>query len=274
MVSKQEIMGEQILRRVHIHNPDYGGIFSEITGAQGSGKTSVLLSFADYTMVNYPNEKIFMSECYNAPLQVFKLGLNRYQFLVKEGAGIIFRDRDRKLEEVDFKPTYFTNLDDMYDKAKSGKVNVVFTGDRSNWMELIGYLRGVGEWTHIYIDELGDISPSQTGGEMWKRINKFATVMKDVRKCMMNVHCNTQTSKDVDYRIRNKIMLKVFLPGAIVDSSTRIQQRAVDNLDRNPEHGNQAYLDFTGQFGVVTFSDIYKPIQGYHYEAHVVEPNA
>jgi len=65
---KSEIIAEKILKRIHIHDIDSGGVFTEITGSQGSGKTSVMLSFMAYTMKNYPNEKIFWSSCYYAPL--------------------------------------------------------------------------------------------------------------------------------------------------------------------------------------------------------------
>jgi len=108
---------------------------------------------------------------------------------------------------------------------------------------------------------------------MWKKVGDFANILKDVRRCMMNIHSNTQSTKDVDYRVRAKIMLKIFLPGAVVDGTTRVRQRAVDNLIRNPEHGNQAYLDMGGQFGVTQFADIFKPVSGYHIDAHILTEN-
>ena len=38
-LSKSEINAERILKRCHIHNLDSGGVFSLITGSQGSAKT-------------------------------------------------------------------------------------------------------------------------------------------------------------------------------------------------------------------------------------------
>ncbi len=272
MVSKQQIIAEKILRRIFVHNQDYGGIFSEITGAQGSGKTSVLLCFADYVSKNYPKEKMFWRSSYNSPLQFFKIGdPNKYQIFVKKGTNVVFRDRDNHLEHIDLHPIYFTSFDDLWNKASSGKISAVFFGDTYEWLEFIAWLRGVGEWVNIYIDELGDVAPSNTQGELWQRLREFSNVLKDVRRCMMHVHVNTQSVVDVDYRIRGKVMLKIFLPGAIVDKNTRVTQRAVDNLDRDAKHGNQSYMDLHGEFGLARFTSIYKPIPGTHIEAHILQ---
>lgn len=258
------------MRRVHIHNPDYGGIFSETTGSQGSGKTAILLSFAKYTMQHYPEEKIFWRSSYGSPLQFFKIGDKKWNIMIKRGANVVFRNRDKKLQHIDLKSTYFDGFDDLYDKAKPGYINAVFFGNKWLWLDFIDWARSTGEWAHYYIDELGDVAPSFTSGDNWKKIGDFANVLKDVRRCMMNVHTNTQSTKDVDYRVRAKIMLKIFLPGAVVDSTTRVMQRAVDNLMRNPIKGNQAYLDIGGQFGVTIFSDVFRPTEGYHIDAHVL----
>jgi len=273
MVSKQEILAGEILKRVHVHNPDYGGIFSEATGAPGSAKTSVLLSFAKYTIIHFPKEKIFWRSSYDSPLQFFKIGKDNYNIMIKRGSNVVFRDRDKKLAHLDLNHTLFDEFDELYEKAKPGKINAVFFGDRLEWLNYIDWSRGIGEWAHYYIDELGDVAPSFTRGDMWRKVGDFANVLKDVRRCMMNIHTNTQSTKDVDYRVRAKIMLKIFLPGAVVDGTTRVRQRAVDNLMRDPEKGNQAYLDMGGQFGVTRFVDIFKPVSGYHIDAHILTEN-
>jgi hypothetical protein len=42
-LSKSEVNAERILKRIHIHDLDSGGVFTEVTDSQGSGKTSILL---------------------------------------------------------------------------------------------------------------------------------------------------------------------------------------------------------------------------------------
>ena len=270
-LTKSQINAERILRRIHVHDLDSGGVFTEITGSQGSGKTSAMLSFMDYTMKHYPEEKIFWSSCYNAPLQFLKIGSGKFHIMVKKGSGVTFHDRGKKLEQIHPEVIYFKDYKDLYEKAEPGICNAVFFGDRMRWMEYLHHLRSVGEWCHVYIDELSEISPAFSSGRTWKRIKDFAIDLKEVRKCMMNVHTNTQSVSDIDHRVRTKIMVKVYLPGARKDNVSRITQTAIDNLGEDPVHGNEAYLEFSGKFGKTVFRDIFKPIQGMQWEARVDE---
>lgn len=272
MVSKQEIIASEIMNRIHVQDKDTGGLFSMTTGGQGVGKTSSMLSFCEYTLINHPKQKVFWSECYDAPLQFFKVDdAKKWNILVKSGQNIIFRNRDKHLEEMKFNITYFTDFDDLWKKAKPGKISAVFFGDRFTWMEFIAYLRGVGEWVHIFIEELGEVTPGTSRDVLWRRIQTFSAVAKDIRKCMMNVHCNTQTLMDIDYRVRQKLMLFIMMPGSRVSrGTTRVTQKAVDNLRRGP-NAVHCYLDYMGRFGLTQFTDIYAPVKGYHIDAHVVE---
>ena len=273
-MSKQETLGKKILQRIHNHDKDKGGVLTQTTGAMGSAKTAVNLSFTDYTLVKYPKEKIFWSECYNTPLQTFKLKhRDRIQFMVKNSKDhdIIFRDRDKHLKEANIKPIHFDTVEEVYELAKPGHVNVVFFGNRLEWMGLIAHLRGSGEWNHTYLEEFSEIAPAFPSGNLWKEVKGFANLLKDVRKCMMNVHYNTQQVSDIFYECKNKVMIKIFLPGSITENHCRITQPAIDNLNRDSKKGNQAWLVEGGEFGKIRFRDIYKPVPGYHYEAHINE---
>jgi len=268
-ISKSEVNAERILRRCHVHDLDSGGVFSEITGCQGSGKTSVMISFMDYTINNYPDEKIFWSNCYNAPLQFVKISENKFHIMVKQGSNVTFHDRVKKLKQIHPEVTHFSDFDDLYKKAIPGLCNAVFFGNRLEWMGFMHYLRSVGEWCHIYIDELSEIAPAFTRGKTWHKIGAFSLDAKEIRKCMLNLHTNTQSVSDIDHRIRTKIMVRIYLPGARSDNISRISQRAIDNLDEDPVNGNEAYLEFSGKFGKTRFKDIYKPINGMQWEARV-----
>jgi len=269
VVTKSEIVAERILKRIHVHDVDVGGVFTEITGSQGSGKTSVLLSFMDYTMKQYPDEKIFWSSCYNAPLQFVKIGKERFHVMVKQDSGVRFYDRGNKLTRIELPVTFFSDYHDLYDKTLPGTCNAVFFGDRFRWMEFLHHLRSVGEWCHIYIDEISEICPSFTCGKLWHRIGEFSMDLKEVRKCMMNVHMNTQSVSDIDHRVRTKVMVKVYMPGAHADTISRITQVAIDNLEEDSLHGNEAYLEYSGKFGRTRFKDIYRPIPGLQWEARI-----
>jgi len=270
MVTKTGVEGKRIVDRALGRNLDYGGILCEITAAQGMGKTSTLLSLTKHTIMRHPEEKIFWREQYNAPLQIFKLGPDKYQFMVREGSNVVFRDRNKKLAHVDVNPVYFKSYKDLYELAKPGVANVVFFGKSIFWMDFITELREAGEWVNIFIDEMADVCPSTNSGALYQKMNDFSGTMGAVRRCMMNLFYNTQTVADIDWRIRKKVMMHIFMPGAIKDKRSRVTQRAIDNLDRSVTIGNEAYVDSGGVFGKVRFGDIFKPIHGLQIEAHVL----
>jgi hypothetical protein len=268
-LTKSEINAERILRRCHVHSFDDGGVFGFITGGMGTGKTSVMLSFMDYTLKHYPGEKVFWSNAYNSPVQSLKIGLDHHHIMVQQGCGVSFHDRSKRLKQIHPDITSFKGFEDLYNKAKPGMCNCVFFGDRMVWMDFIHYLRGVGEWVHVYIDELSEICPAFTSGKLFKKIGQFSVDLKEVRKCMMNVHCNSQALPDIDHRVRSKFMIRVFLPGARAGKDSRITQGAIDNLDEDPKGGNEGYLEYSGKFGTTIFKDIYKPVEGLQWEARV-----
>lgn len=271
MASKTEIEGDKILTALLSQEQDYGGAFAYITGAMGGGKTSAMFFLLRFNQEAFPEQKIFLSETYDAPLQCFKLGTDNIHFMIKDGEDIVFRDRNNHLALVNVYPTRFSDYKDLYDKAIPGKINVVLFGDRTKWMEFIAYLRHVGEWVHIYIDEIGEVVPSSTSGKLYKRIGQFSIFIKDVRKCTMKIITNTQSVRDMDWRLLEKFMFRVFLPGAMADRKhSRVTQPAIDNLSGSKEKGNDAYIDRLGRFGLITFTDIFKPDQNYSIEAHIV----
>jgi len=267
--SRTEVEGQRIFTRIAFRNSSEGGVLVEITGSQGSGKTSVMLSFANYFSKNYPNERVYWSNTYDAPIQVLKLEDDDYCILVQKGAGITFHDRDKKLKRIYPNVIEFDGFNDLYQKTELGKVNCVFFGDRIKWMDFIHYLRSTGEWSSIFIDEMSEIASGYSCGNDWKKIGQFATDLKEVRKCLMNVVTNTQSVSDVDHRIRTKVMIKIFLPGSRADSHSRIEQTALDNLHEDKVNGNSAYIEYSGKFGLIEFSDIFKPRKHRNWEAKV-----
>jgi len=229
-MSKSEINAERILKRIHVHDFDSSGVFSFITGAQGFGKTSVMLSFMDYTIKNYPDEKIFFNNCYNAPLQFVKIGKDKFHIMVKKDSGVTFHDRSARSKKIYPDVTFFKDFDDLFDKARPGFCNAVLFVNRGLWMDFLHHLRSIGEWVHVYIDELNEICPAFTSGKLFKKIGMFSVDLKEVRKCMMNVHCKRQALPEIDHRVRTKLMIRIFLPGARAGKDSRIVQTAIDNL--------------------------------------------
>jgi len=267
-----ETQGKKLWHRLIERNIDHGGILGEITGAQGTSKTATLLFLADFIMKYRPYEKIFFREQIDAPLQIFKIGnSNKYNFFVKSDAEIVFRDRNNKLSPINLQHKVFDTYADLYEMAQPNKVSVVFFKSDTEWMEFIEYLRNVGEWVNILIDEMADVTPEGAGGKEFKRVEKFSTTMGAVRRCMMNLMYNTQSVADVHWKIRHKVMMHVYFRGARRDNQSRIKQKFIDTLDVNERKGNEAWIESMGTFGKIRFSSIYTVNPKKHIEAHRIE---
>ena len=130
----------------------------------------------------------------------------------------------------------------------------------------------MGEWVHLFMDEYGDLFPANPSGQLYRKIVDAASDLKEARKCMMNVYFTTQVTSDVDYRIRNKIMVVAYLYGSKPMGRSRVTQQAIDALVRDPIRGNEVWLEEGfGRFGKGRFSKIYKPKKGMNWEAHQPE---
>jgi len=264
--SKQQRLGQELIERIYKKNINAGGSFSSILGAPGAGKTSGMLSLCNMIMKKNPSELIYWSSSYGAPLQFFPI--YKYHILVKEGMDITFFDRFKN-EEVNLQVTTFTDFEDLYNKSKTGCLNCVFFGDRSVWMSWTEFLMSKGGWHTIAFDEISEITPSFTGGQMFKRIGYFANhVVGQTRKCGITILSNTQSPVDTDYRVRKKLNMFIFFAGSrIPKNATRVTQKAVDNLREDHINGSQCYISAGGRFGVIRFTDIFTPLPNWSVEA-------
>jgi len=268
--SKQEAVAALILDRIFRHDPEMGGVFTETTGMQGIGKTNAILTFLHDTIINYPKEKNFWRNPYNAPLQFTKLpSKNMWEILVEEDAKVQFFDRNT-LEPVDLKYKTFNGFDDLYDKAKPGRCTAVFFNDETRWVDFLHYQRSIGEFTHNYLDEYGELFPSNARGRLWRKIYEAAEDLKEVRKCFIDVHATTQSVTDVDWRVRSKIMIHIYFFGARPDRRSRVRQDAIDRLSVDPVHGNEAWVEMGyGIFGKMRFKKVYRPRMDMNWEARL-----
>jgi len=267
--TRSEINSKRILQRMHRPNLDSGGTFSLITGAPGSAKTSAMLSFADYTMKHHPSHKVFFSNSYGVPLQFVKISKGCFDLMVKEGSGVTFHDRSDRRKQIYPKVTYFKDYEELYELAKPGRLSVPFFGNRILQMDFLHYLLSIGEWKHLFIDEISEIAPMHTSGKLFHKIGRFTMDLKEVRKTLTNYCCNSQSIAGIDYRVVSVIMVKIFLPGALSSKHGRVRQAAIDNLKIDHVNGNEAYLEAYGRFGKTTFKNIYKPNPSILWEARI-----
>jgi len=267
--SMQIQMAALILDRIHNRDEDIGAVFTEATGMPGSAKSSVDLSFAEDTCLNYPKEKVFWRSIYNAPLQFLKLPRSKWHILRQEESKVDFIDLNTG-QKIDVGYTSFTNFEDLYQKAKPGVVNAVFFQQTGFWRDFIHWqLDGTGiDWTTNILDDYGDLCPAFSRGEEWQAVENFAQTLKDVRKCRVNVHANTQSVTDVYYKVRTKIIIAIYMFGAKASRKGRVSQRAIDNLKMDHIHGNESWIEMGGSvFGKTRFPKIYKPNPDYIWSA-------
>lgn len=258
-LTKSQVHAKRILEMIHRPNLDMGGVFSLVTGSPGSAKTSVMLSFCDYAMRHHKKHKIFFSNGYGVPLQFVKLGHDSFDILVKKDSGVTFHDRTNHRKEIFPNVKYFDTFEECYQVAKPGRCSAIFFGDRMLQMDFLHYLLSVGEWTHLFVDEISEIAPAFTAGETFHKIGRFALDLKECRKTLISYHCNTQSIRALDHRIIAVVMCRIYLPGAISSKHSRVGQRAIDNLALDPVHGNEGFLESYGHFGKTRFKNIYAP---------------
>ena len=269
--TKSEINARRILQRMNQPSLDSGGTFSVLTGAPGSAKTSGMLSLCDYSIRHHPKHKMFFSNSYGVPLQFSKLGKDRFDIMVMKDSNVSFHDRSNRRKQIFPKVTYFEDHEDLYELAKPGRLSAIFFGDRILQMDFLHYLLSIGEWKHVFVDEIGEICPAFTSGKLFHAIGQFALDLKECRKTLTDYCSNTQSIAGIDHRVISVIMVKIYLPGARSSKNGRVMQKAIDNLKIDHVKGNEAYLEAYGSFGKTTFKNIYVPDSKMLWEARTNE---
>jgi len=270
--SKEAVTFVEIMDRIQTQNPDMGGVFLEATGMQGVAKTAVILTFAEDTIKNHPDQKLFWRNPFFAPFQFTKLDADKWEILLEENSSVTFHDRNDELKQIDLNYRTFTDFKDLYKKAKPGVLSAVFFENEIKWYDFIHFLRGVGHWTHIFLDEYGELFPANPSGALYHKIINVSNDLKEVRKCYINVYATTQVTSDVDWRVRSKIMILAYLYGARPVAASRVTQMAIDALDRNIVKGNEVWLEEGfGRFGKGRFTKIYKPKPYMNWQANKPE---
>jgi len=270
--TKKERLGKDIVETIYTRNVNAGGSFTEITSAPGAGKTSLMLSLSKRIMQNNKNEMLFWSSTYGSPLQFFRLP---YNILLKKDIGITFWNRYEE-KNIDLPHQTFTTYEELYQKSRPKVLNCPFFGDRTEWMDFIEWLLSKKGWHTVLIDEISEIAPLHSKGELYSKIDHFANyTLTQARKCFMTVICNTQSSTGTDWKVRQKLNNRIYLPGARVEKkAVRVFQKAVDNLREDHKRGSQAYICAGGRFGVIECKDVFTPVPNWSIDVRTKDWNS
>ena len=85
---KKKIKGREIIRRIMQRDTSVGGVLCEITGIQGSGKSSMMLTLIHKIFQLHPKELVFWRDSQQSAVQFNRQNSNRplkHQILVEAG---------------------------------------------------------------------------------------------------------------------------------------------------------------------------------------------
>ena len=242
-----EQMGDFIDNQIIMsRRTDQGGCADEILGPQGTGKTSLMLSYACRIMEENPDETIIWKDSYQSPCMFNRV--NNWQIYAEIGTDLEFRDI-YKDEILELPITYFKDYYQLEKQLSSQQLNVVYVKNEIiGYIKLLNFFRRRSGWQSIFIDEYEDIAPINESGDYYKLIGALGKNIKNIRKGLVSLFCNTQDKGSIDWRVRPKFMCYTYLPGAVVDSNSEVYQQAVNALSVG-----QGFVSWYGKFGKILF---------------------
>lgn len=252
-----------------LRNPAEGGISLEVTGPQGSGKTSLLFHIWEKIIEKNPDELTFMYDSIESPVMFNRV--KNWRIFAEPGLDLTFRDIIRN-KFIDYPYYTFKDYEDIYINARPKYINVIYFKNLTSWIPFLNFLRrsmhraghkfldpeGPPVWKTVIWDEYEDIAPANEPNPIWTFNRDLANNEKNTRKGLVTKLVDTQNRWDVDHRVRGKLMLRAYLKGAYVDKNSRIKQIAVDSI-KSLYGQRQALIEWAAIYGKIRFK-AYPPI--------------
>ena len=231
-IHRLAVEGEKLWNLLFEKNLDFGGWLVEITGLMGRGKTSLMLEMINKNLTEFPDELLFWREPPLVPLQIAKLNDNFEIFSERKyPLKICELGKTRPLPVDKYKVRYFRGYTELLKMVRPGQVNVVYFREPYRWIELLFRLRFSTEFQSVYIDELEDVCPNRCKDKQFWENERFANHLKEIRKARVNVIYNTQSPTDIDWRIRSKIMMHIYMQGSRGDHESPVYKQMIQSLD-------------------------------------------
>ena len=230
-------------------NTNTGGCTNEILGPQGTGKTSLMLNYALRIMKLNPDEIIIWRDSYQSAIQFNRITC--WEIFAEKGVELQIKDINLN-KIVDLPITIFKDFDELDSMVKPQQLNVVYVCDQViGYIRLINYFKSNKGWQSIFLDEYEDIAPINCSGPKYNLIGALGNEMKNIRKGLISLFCNTQSKSQIDWRVRDTFMIETYLSGAKKDKYSSVYQNAINSLEKGV-----AWLSWEGKFGRVNFPPV------------------
>jgi len=224
----------------------FGGCTNEILGPQGTGKTSLMLSYVCRIMEMYPDEIVIWRDSLQSQCQFNRI--KDWQIYAQEGVSLVFRDIYRD-EVIDVPILFFDDFSKLESMVCPSQLNVVYVKDQVvDFIRMINHFRRRAGWQSFFIDEYEDIAPLNQGGFKYDLIGALGGEMKNIRKGLVSLFCNTQSKTQIDWRVRDTFMVETYLSGAKKDKYTSVYQEAINSLEKGT-----AWVSWEGKFGRINY---------------------
>lgn len=254
-LSREELEGNRIWNLIFQRNKNFGARYLGIHGMMGSGKTSLMGQMLRRIKKTYPDEQILWREPINSPLQIRNMDVD-YQILCQENYPIqLVEIKDKEHIPIKTDITIFSDIDDLLNKIISDKVNVVYFNKNNlySWITVMDKLRLWGTWQTIFFVEFEDICPQNASGEIWHNNKLFANSSKEIRKGFVNMIYDTQNPTEIDFYVRSKTMITIYLFGSKKDPYSPVYKGAIHNLSLGQGWIDEGHT----RFGIIDFEPIY-----------------
>lgn len=253
-------IGQQHLKNFFVRDPEQGGRLALITGVQGSGKTTLMLiiakklfekeyivwrgrdlaqwhRFHDY----WKNVVLFVHK--NDEIEILKLPYNGGSATVVDDVKIIRyetpdeiirRLRKTKINVV-YEPSFYRITDELAYEILA-RCNLYISPERRKmmkssyfWFEFFFRLlrRPDRRWISVFLDEVDDIMPETPKGLQWTLQEWMKDTTKDLRKAFVSVNASTHILTNVDWRIRSKFQIRIYLKGAQIEKGSLIRNKSI-----------------------------------------------
>lgn len=283
-------MGELLLAKLLDQDYSYGGRQIIITGAVGSGKTTLMLNFAqallgeeyviwrgrDLAQLHKLPEwqkhiKIF--SFYKDDVEFFLLPYNSENSEKIEIPTIKYKKPEDVLKNLDkhkinviYEPSYYKISEELaleiltVSGIRIPKKQLNEMKSAYFWFEFLFRLlqRKDRRWISVFIDEADDIFQEGATGLHWKLLAWSKDIIKDLRKSFISLFISTHSLNNVDWRNRSKFPIRAYTQGAILEEHTLMRDR-FSALKLGP---GECVLEWYGLgYGKIAFE--YYPSPGY-----------